>query len=38
MANQPNEKATYKWEKFYTVILIANALYIFLFYLIMKAF
>ena len=38
MANQPNEKATIKWEKFYTVILIANAIYILLFYLIMKAF
>jgi hypothetical protein len=38
MANQPNEKASFKWEKFYTVILIANAIYILLFYLIMKAF
>lgn len=38
MANQPNEKVTFKWETFYTVILIANALYIFLFYLLMKAF
>lgn len=38
MANQPNEKASYKWEKFYTIILLVNALYVLLFYLIMKSF
>ena len=38
MANQPNEKASYKWEKFYTVVLIANVFYILLFYILMNAF
>ena len=31
-------KNTFKWEKLYTVILVANALYFIFFYIIMKAF
>ncbi|SEA56350.1 hypothetical protein SAMN04487990_11849 [Bizionia paragorgiae] len=28
----------YKWKSLYTIVLVANALYIIIFYLIMKAF
>lgn len=30
------EKPKYRWEKLYTVVLIVNAVYILLFYLIMQ--
>lgn len=38
MKHEESERTHFKWEHFYTLILVANALYIILFFLLMQSF